>query len=352
MSGALSRDAAVPLVLGLLVVAGIGMTGAALPFVAQANATDSPNQGQQGQNQSQGGAPSAGPTELNSTADGPPESDVSGLSRCVEPLDSTPGTALVVVGFLGIVALVFKRFNFSAALLVGWTALPPVALAYFLFTNCASTGGPTTGGDGGPSIPGSGVALDVSLNVPPWALLGVAGVVLLGAVGLMVRSMNEEDVVVPSEEVEDEPDLDEFAAAAGRAADRIEEHAVDVDNAVYRAWVEMTDLIEVDNPDVYSPGEFAQTAVDLGMDEADVNELTRLFNEVRYGDRDASTREDQAVAVLRNIEAAYGDADGSTGDSGADPRTDGTDPANNSTEPAGDGTDPATDDGDDEEDER
>ena len=153
--------------------------------------------------------------------------------------------------------------------------------------------------------------------------LGVAGVVLVGAVGMMYRSMSEEDVVVPSEDIDDEPDLDEFAAAAGRAADRIEEHAVDVDNAVYRAWVEMTDLIEVDNPDVYSPGEFAETAVDLGMDESDVSELTNLFNEVRYGDRDASTREDRAVSVLRNIESAYSGAGSAATDT--DPRTNGSD---------------------------
>jgi hypothetical protein len=144
--------------------------------------------------------------------------------------------------------------------------------------------------------------------------------VLIGAVGLLYRTMGEEEVVaVEDDAVEDGPDLDQFAEAAGRAADRIEEHNADVDNAVYRAWVEMTDLLDVDKPEMYTPGEFADTAVSLGMAEDDVNELTRLFNEVRYGGRDASTREDQALEILRNIEAEYG------GDDQGDDPTEGDD---------------------------
>lgn len=325
MSDGLSRQAAVPILVGVLVLTGIGLVGAALPVVEEANATDSTQVEEEGQ-QATGEAPGAGVSELNGSTNGTRDRDTGAISRCVEPLASTGGTSLVALTFLGIVALVFRRTNFSAALLFGWTTLPPTALAYFLLTNCASGSGPAGPSDGRPGVPGGEVALDVAVDVPPWALLGVAGVVLVGAVGMMYRSMSEEDVVVPSEDIDDEPDLDEFAAAAGRAADRIEEHSVDVDNAVYRAWVEMTDLIEVDNPDVYSPGEFAETAVALGMDESDVSELTELFNEVRYGDRDASAREDRAVSVLRRIESAYSGAAAAASD--ADPRTNGPDDSN------------------------
>jgi hypothetical protein len=47
------------------------------------------------------------------------------------------------------------------------------------------------------------------------------------------------------------------------------------------------------------------------MDRADVERLTRLFADVRYGGADPTAeREAAAVETLRSIEAAYGDGDG------------------------------------------
>jgi hypothetical protein len=316
MARTISSEAALSIAIGLVVIAGIGLTGATLDSTEQIGGTNDTALPEDPEDEGQGdagGPPQAGEEPSNITGGGQEDSQ-GGISRCVEPLASTPGTALVVFGFLAIVGFVFQRYNFSASLLVGWTLLPPVALTYFLLTNCAEEGG-GGGSGGGPEIPG-GTALDVSVNVPPWAMLGVAGLVLLGAVGLMYRTMSDEEVVTIEEDTDEDADLDEFARAAGRAADRIEEHDVDVDNAVYRAWVEMTDLINVDNPDTYAAGEFATVAIDLGMADDDVNELTTLFNEVRYGDRDAETREDRALSVLRNIESEYSDPadDGSRDD--------------------------------------
>lgn len=87
----------------------------------------------------------------------------------------------------------------------------------------------------------------------------------------------------------------------------------------------MTSLLAVPDPDTATPGEFADAAVAAGLDEADVTELTRLFEDVRYGERDAAaepigdsgaadsdgtaTREERAVSVFRAIEAAYPGAD-------------------------------------------
>jgi len=77
----------------------------------------------------------------------------------------------------------------------------------------------------------------------------------------------------------------------------------------------MTSLLAVPHPESHTPGEFADAAVDLGMDECDVDALTELYEEVRYGRRDAASREERALDVLRNIEAEYGDADeGDEGD--------------------------------------
>ncbi|MFD1597698.1 DUF4129 domain-containing protein [Halobellus rarus] len=75
---------------------------------------------------------------------------------------------------------------------------------------------------------------------------------------------------------------------------------------MYRAWVEMTAHLDLDRPQSSTPGEFAAAAVDAGMDPDDVDELTRLFEAVRYGDeRVTDARADRAVAALRRIESAY-----------------------------------------------
>ncbi|RQG95987.1 DUF4129 domain-containing protein [Natrarchaeobius chitinivorans] len=99
------------------------------------------------------------------------------------------------------------------------------------------------------------------------------------------------------------------AAAAGRAADRIES-SDDVDNEVYRAWLEMTRPLEVDRPETSTPGEFAAAAVDAGLAREDVAELTSLFEDVRYGDEETTGQmETRATAVLRRIEAEYADTE-------------------------------------------
>ena len=97
--------------------------------------------------------------------------------------------------------------------------------------------------------------------------------------------------------------------AAGRAADRIES-AADTDNEVYRAWQEMADRLQLERPETSTPGEFEAAAVDAGMERDDVSELTRLFEEVRYGDATPTAeREERAVETLRRIEKTYTEED-------------------------------------------
>jgi len=119
------------------------------------------------------------------------------------------------------------------------------------------------------------------------------------------------------------------ADAAGRAADRLDA-ADDLENAVYRSWHEMTAHLDVERPDASTPAEFADAAVDAGMDRDDVAELTRLFEAVRYGDAPATAeRAERATAALRRIERTYGDglpaeqaAAGQQAPSGEHPATD------------------------------
>lgn len=114
----------------------------------------------------------------------------------------------------------------------------------------------------------------------------------------------------------DEDDLDEEYSArtlemlgetAGEAADRIDDSG-DVDNEVYRAWREMTEYIDLDDPETSTPREFAAAARAAGMTADDVDELTDLFEEVRYGGiPPTESAEERAVAALRRIEDSYAD---------------------------------------------
>lgn len=91
--------------------------------------------------------------------------------------------------------------------------------------------------------------------------------------------------------------------AAGRAADRIEG---EFETAVHRAWYEMTTLLDVSPPDSTTPGEFEAAAIDAGMNASDVQELTQLFEDVRYGGYSPTTdREEYARTLFRRIEAEY-----------------------------------------------
>ncbi|WEL16620.1 Uncharacterized protein SVXHr_0439 [Halorhabdus sp. SVX81] len=157
-----------------------------------------------------------------------------------------------------------------------------------------------------------------SLSIPWWtpplpAVLGGLALALGGTlVFLFVRtgtgdSIDVEEPATPAAE----PDLQAVGEAAGDAADRIESRT-DVDNEVYRAWHEMVRHLPVSEPETTTPEEFEAAAVAAGMRPDDVAELTRLFAEVRYGERDPDGREERAVAALRRIETAH--ADGTSGD--------------------------------------
>lgn len=184
-----------------------------------------------------------------------------------------------------------------------------------------------------PSIPGGAPAGPESSTVPvadpPTTLLVLFGLVLLGAAAMVFRLTGDDVVAFDAEEDAPEPDVAAVGRAAGRAADRIEAD-VDVENAVFRAWREMTGGLDVANPDSSTPAEFAAAAVDAGMDREDVAELTGLFEAVRYGGLDADAdRERRAVAALRNIERTYADAefdlDAGLSTPSGEPSADGTD---------------------------
>jgi preprotein translocase subunit SecG len=274
-------------------------------------------------------------TEVERTMSGPADQtntpvDRSGRDReCVEGSERPLLWFGVVVGLTGIVGAVYWKRGQMEAISIAMILLVLLFFVYSLFGVCYTGGIPEpenrsgaeeineTRTDFAPGGSGGGAGEGDQARDLPLALVAIVAVVAVAAVGavLVTRGKSDDDdpfdsLEEPDEAVEDGlVDVDEFAAAAGRAADRIED-GDDVDNEIYRAWVEMTEHLDVDHPESSTPGEFAAAAVDAGIDRDDVVELTELFERVRYGHTAAtSDREARALDALRRIESQYGGED-------------------------------------------
>jgi hypothetical protein len=149
-------------------------------------------------------------------------------------------------------------------------------------------------------------------------LSSLAIVLFGGVLGLLVLAaaivLRDGDEGADSEDDEsDARETEELARIAGRAADRIEDDegaAAEAENEVYRAYREMTEVLDIENRETTTPREFSRQAVDAGIAPDDVRELTGLFETVRYGGEDPTAdRERRALDVLRRIESTYGDAE-------------------------------------------
>lgn len=161
-----------------------------------------------------------------------------------------------------------------------------------------------------PGVAGGGLGEPSEVRwLPALVLLGVFGVVLLAAIALGLREDDEarDDPPARATSAADSELGSDLAAVAGRVANRLEDPSA-YENEVYRAWVEMTELLDMTNRETATPREFARAAVGGGMDPADVRDLTQLFEEVRYGDQPVTReREEGAATLFRRIEERYGE---------------------------------------------
>lgn len=158
--------------------------------------------------------------------------------------------------------------------------------------------------------PGGGFQGDVEPSAPSaFLFLVLAMGVVVGAIVLLRGAARDTDDETPATDLDTDAVTAQAAGvgrAAGRAADRIQgPRSAELENEVYRAWRDMTQHLDVSNPDASTPGEFATAAVDAGMDRSDVRRLTRLFERVRYGGADPADHEETAVEILRRIESNY-----------------------------------------------
>lgn len=213
---------------------------------------------------------------------------------------SVRGMAAIGAGF-ALVAVVFLATVDVQSALEGASGasdgVDPVRIAESLLGEDAGgrpAGGAT--GDGG-----------IDAVSPVVVLAALGGVVLAGLVGAAYfsRGTPEEPAVDATDSADDATAT--VGEAAGRAAERVGGQ-VDLSNAVYRAWRDMTDALDVSDPATTTPAEFADRAVAAGLDEDHVDDLTELFREVRYGSAPVTPeRERRAAETLRRIEAAYAD---------------------------------------------
>jgi hypothetical protein len=216
---------------------------------------------------------------------------------------------LLVVGLLVSVVTFYREYGVRGLASVAIAGAVLGVVIYVVLQGFEPPGSQSQNSSGVPSFlptggePGTGDDSGVRRRSVP-VLVGVLFLGLLGAGLLLVRATGD-DAQAPGPTVAESSDVEQLGRVAGEAAERIARGAV-TNNEVYRAWREMTDHLDVANPDASTPGEFADAAVEAGLAREDVEELTSLFAEVRYGDREATDeREERAVAALRRIEEGY-----------------------------------------------
>lgn len=248
-----------------------------------------------------------------------PQSETPPSETVTIPYLSEILTILAIILTIAVIAyvIIYRRQAIGVFLAIVASLVLLYLLSGILDTATISSGLPglepgdgTPLGGGGGEGGGDGGGVDPTQPSPPTLLvLLVLGLTVIGGlVALSRRKTGDTD-----ESIQESTGGGENAAAigraAGRAADRLEGE-VDVDNEVYKTWREMVELTDVDNPETSTPGEFAAAAVEEGLGRDDVTELTRLFEDVRYGNAQPSDeRERQAISIFRRIENRYTEED-------------------------------------------
>jgi hypothetical protein len=236
--------------------------------------------------------------------------------------EATPGEALqipflaelltILTALVVLVTVAYAFVHWRRALGVVLAGVVLFGLASLLFRFLSSPppplAPPMTGPGNGSALGGGGGGGGsdaIRTTAPSVALLFVLGLAVLGTVVALVGGRGDGSGEISTGTDEGGAEAAAVGRAAGRAADRLEETA-DAGNEVYRTWREMTELLDVDDPGTSTPGEFAAAAVEAGLGREDVDELTRLFEDVRYGEtRPSEEHERRAIAVFRRIEDRY-----------------------------------------------
>ncbi|WP_435195931.1 DUF4129 domain-containing protein [Natronomonas sp. EA1] len=292
---------------------------AVLALSAAAATLDSTPTGEGGSGVSDGDATGIG-SDSSFSLGGLDPADTSDASDLFRYLLYLVLAIVAVAGLLGLYQF-YEEYGFRGVVVVLLAGSVMLVFIYLVFAQSAGefaqNGSGGIGSEGTPALPGGGESGGDQQGVPtadPPAAFGLLLVLAVVGAGLVLFRATGDEEAVPDPPTESgSGDPEQLARVAGEAADRIVRGAV-VDNEIYRAWREMTDLLDVPNPNASTPTEFAEAAVDAGLDPADVAELTALFEAVRYGGADPSAeRERRAVDCLRRIEAQGSPREGEEG---------------------------------------
>lgn len=354
-AGVVERRTALTVLLAVAAVLALGVSAATLNSTTSDTASGGFGAGSEADDTGVGDQPESG-IQLGDPSGG----SAGTFSICVE-FFRTPEfvIGLAVVGLVVLGALYRTTRSWLLSGMALFSLSIPVLAVILLFASCGQ--GPSglalsaadsvsnqsslISSQGGGDRGSGGTQNPVST---PTSLLGIVLLLaIVGSIGLLVFSTGDDEEEL-AEEPPEPPEPEQpvgIGAAAGVAADRLEDDA-DLENAVYRAWREMTRHLEVDHPHSSTPAEFAAAAVDAGMKREDVDELTDLFERVRYGGTAPTERDErQAIEALRNIEETYTDgldtADIQPASDDASVPTDSDDP-DGSTDSSGDSDDPNT----------
>jgi hypothetical protein len=304
------RDRVLPLALALLAVVALALAAATLDsaVVADGAGLGGDGSGIGGDDGNIAGEPTG---DSGAAADRSLAGGAASAPLCLPALREPP--ALLVGGllFAGLFAVVYRSTRSTAAgtAVCGAVGLP-VGLLWVGLASCGSAGDvapPPTGGAVGEGLlpaggGGSGGAAGAVSSSTPLIALFVTVAVAVVLVALLATGSDGR----AADETSDPDEGEEPAAAVGRvaaaAADRIADGDADAENEVYRAWRRMTERLDVASPETTTPREFRRAAVEAGMDREDVAALTRLFESVRYGDREPTDdRERRAVETFRRL---------------------------------------------------
>ena len=316
----MQRDTAVAIVLVLFALLAIGAAAATLENPAAASPGSGVGSGSDGGIGTGSGSDSSSNSNNNSR-DGMQEFQRQVSGACMAILQTLQAKLLIAGGVAALAGYVWWRTDsFGMGVVTAVLSGSVASVMWFALAGCLTLRERTaprqppnqTGPDQGTGGGSLGAAAETAVSQPSTLLLVVLTILVVAAI-VVLYVASDDDVVEaaiqddPSEEEAEElqPDIAAVGRLAGEAADRIET-GDSFDNEVFRAWVEMTEHLAVKHPESSTPAEFATAAVDAGMDPDDVNELTDLFEEVRYGDHAVTAeRESRATEALRRIEAGY-----------------------------------------------
>lgn len=278
-----------PILIGIICVVAIVLAAATLTTAVDVNGGLGSGDGVGGDigNDNGGGSDSDPDDRAGGAAGEPLFGDL-----CVEVTLHPLVTIAVFGGLLAVGLLLWIKTGLLAATAITALIAVPVLLIMALLTaGCAdvtpaeetadSVGDAISSLGGNEGLSGNGDGFGVDVTLPTIVLvvgLLLGGAALLLAVRTSSLSSEEDDDLDPADPTE----LGFSSTDERSLVDPLDEE-LDPDNPVYQAWAEMAQAVAPDSATPMTPSDYAQVAIDDGLDQESVLELTHQFQVVRYG---------------------------------------------------------------------